>query len=716
MKYQKTLASILISTLFTLSQLSYAESNNGNFGEGNNGNGVGNTPSGNQGNDGTNGNAGGDHNNNGGGDHNNNGGGDHNNNGGGDHNNNGGGDHNNNGGGDHNNNGGGDHNNNGGGDHNNNGGGDHNNNGGGDHNNDGGGDHNNDGGGDHNNDGGSNGGGTNNNTTTTTKSDKWKVKLFPVVFGDYDVMKKIINLSATSGTGNESLVGTTGCVPHTRINEIPNTPLSVKTVTLDETSGGYMIERHMNYTVGLGAGAIFTNTAWSKFGIPVGVSAIKDAKTTFIKYVDDLRDEKETSYKIPFSAQELNDLKVGESVFYETEGGIVFGGAAGYGPLAAIGTTYVTQGGFRYFIEKEGCDTVKLQIMKDKINSAAVYAGNILTSISAEKLKDLSSGFSFRIYIGDKNAAHAYEEALKGDLTLLQNLAADTTDSSVQKVQTTEVRIDGSSKKFLFGLPFMWRKTETGQYVEASNVDYHEDDTKQVSTYGIFQKENKARLIGKHKEKAETFYGGIAELKDNYKGTTTSDYNGAFEWKYENDWGKTWKLRSAISELNNDTGLNEYLQINVPGENQDNLGYIELKAKVELPKIYVDALMESSNKNVGLRSLKDEAIKQLDNFCNLDQQDQRNCVETNKKKIDEKFIKISNSLQTMSKFVKVDPKAFAKAFAGFGEQIWTNQFIFKAVVNKGKTCGLTFTQDISGKRLSYVKKVFKFGPDTNCQL
>ena len=214
--------------------------------------------------------------------------------------------------------------------------------------------------------------------------------------------------------------------------------------------------------------------------------------------------------------------------------------------------------------------------MKHKIKSGGVYVGSVFTQLSANELNDIATGFTYRIDISDASTAFAYEEAMSGNLEPLQKLASDPLNSSVQKIQTNETRLNGRNKKFQFGIPFLFSRSETGRYVELNNIDFHEEDVRQESTYGIYVKEKIARTISKHKKRSQLFYGGVATLTDKFRGTKTQDYNGTFQYLRKR-FGQVLKLRSALAEVAELTGLENYLR---PVPVQTSLDTLKLKHMV----------------------------------------------------------------------------------------------------------------------------------------
>ena len=387
-------------------------------------------------------------------------------------------------------------------------------------------------------------------------------------------------------------------------------------------------------------------------------------------------------------------------------------------------------GGWRYLVQKVGCDTVELRVMKSKIKSGGVYVGTVFSHVSANKLEDSATGFTYRIYLGDASAAFAYEEAMNGDLQQLQKLAAYPLDSSVQKIQNNEIRVSGKNKKFQFGVPFLFNRSETGRYLELTNTDLLEEDARQESTYGIYVKEKTARTITKHKKRTQLFYGGVATLQDRFRGTTTQDYSGTFQYAYENDWAKSWKLRSAISEVAELTGLEAYTYAQVPGSNQTDLEYAEVKTDVQFPKAYLDKLMKVNRSRSGLGTLRKTALVELDKYLSdgkdpyslcakegssMDSSEKARCKSAYTRKIKKSFDSIASALHNMADAVAKDKKAFAKAIASFGEHTWDNRFTFKAMVNQGQECGVSIAHNVGGKRVTFMKKLFEFPVKASCK-
>ena len=118
----------------------------------------------------------------------------------------------------------------------------------------------------------------------------------------------MINLTGT--TADKDSFGDR-CAAHTRIDDVAYTPYDVRKLQLDKYGEGFMVERSMKYEIGLGVGAGITNQAYPGLGFSLGVAAVKNGMTKFVKYADDLKKVNQLSYKIPYRAEQAQDMKVG---------------------------------------------------------------------------------------------------------------------------------------------------------------------------------------------------------------------------------------------------------------------------------------------------------------------------------------------------------------------------------------------------------------------
>lgn len=540
-----------------------------------------------------------------------------------------------------------------------------------------------------------------------------------------------MNLATPNKIDNAVGIDTASCGPYILEDQIADTPHNVNSLELDNYGNGFKVIRAMRYHVGMGVGAAITHTACSSFGLSAGVAAVKSGQTVFTRFVEGIGDIKNIRKKIPFEVEEFDHWKLGESVSYLTEGGVVFMAGAGFRPVIGVGTKYMITGGWKYSIKKTGCDTVTLKVMKVKAKTGAAYTGTTFVSLSSAKMKSMANGFKFRVYLKDPAAAIAYEEALKGNMEPLQEMANDPLHSSVQKIENVEVNMEGKRKKLSVGIPFLYFKKQTSRYLQYQDVDYLEQDKKKISNYGIFVKDKKARTVTKHKNQQVLFYGGVADLKDNYDESLSRDYNGFFTFSYENDWGESWKFKKGLEKLMATTGMEEYLYASIP--KKEKLGYIEILTKVKFPKQYMDFLMKKASQGDGaLAGFHKKALLELNDYLSdgkdpyricpanigkdrLSRAGLRTCKKKFVKEIAKSIAKIQGSLIKMKETLSVNQKAFSGQVARLGENIVKNRFLFKSFFNEGKQCGLDLEHKIFGKRVSYFRKTFKFDVKASCQ-
>jgi hypothetical protein len=410
-----------------------------------------------------------------------------------------------------------------------------------------------------------------------------------------------------------------------------------------------------------------------------------------------------TDRHIPFKAEELYSWNIGDNVFYESTGGVVFGASAGI-PQVTVGTAIAHQGAWRFYVEKTDDEKVYVNATKANINSSAAFAGNIILNISKENLKDLGNGFSFEIDLSDSDAARAYEDMLRGNMIPIQRMSDDEMNTSVKKISANRNLTTGKKKTFMLGIPFANFVTSKGSYYKLDNVEYFANGIKTESEYGIYSKEVKTRFLNSHKNKIKAFYGGTLKATDNTGKLVSLEDKVSFNWFFENDYGSGGNLNKALKDFLHDTGLN---QLNIKAPDIKNLGYVSISLKAESGTTFTKALI-GRNQLANVKNIAARTEKLIINYfaegdkneiCNTEEIFE-NCQSRITSESKNAMKNVRSLVVDLKSQYGNNPKLFTQTYAKIGEQIWTNQFTFKAFLEQMKNCGNRVSYEVAGERVS----------------
>jgi len=531
--------------------------------------------------------------------------------------------------------------------------------------------------------GGDNGGGDNGGGGSTSKPTvqlEYKVK--PLGLFYYDAITRIFNLTP-------------------EINDAS----AVNILDLEKYEKGFKVQKFWTVLGGLGAQAqfYFSNATGLQnlLGFSIGLAPQKNKSALFTYFVKDTKELNLIKRHIPWKAEDLYEWSVGDSVAYESAGGMIFVAGAGI-PFLKANTTIATQGSWRYYVQKIDDERVYVNATRAETKSAAAFAGTLALSVGEAALKDVGHGFSYEIDLSDFEAARAYEDMLKGNIVPLQKMAADSLNPFVQTVQANANLLSGKMKGFVFGIPFANVTTSKANFYSLSNIKNLKEGLVVNNEYGIYSREVIGRLVTHHKNRIKSFYGGVTKVTDKNDKLISVDNKVHFNWFFEKDHSDSKALNHAIEDVIQDTGL-DYLQIKAPASSE--LGYVSVNLKVEADTHFTKALTGANRAAVfsgmqkNMAGLIDLYFKAGDrhDLCVTDEQDCKSRYTAESIRAIGKIKELSEALS--ANFGK-DNKAFAQAYAKIGEQAWTNQFVFRAFLDQMRFCGSNVSYEVSGEKIS----------------
>lgn len=493
------------------------------------------------------------------------------------------------------------------------------------------------------------------------------------------------------------------------INQTPTPAGSCPTVQVDVYKKGFKVARETSYYLSVSANMSrwFENISmWAA----VGTGPVKDGFGIYFTTADtpsqigDVR-----SKKIPATKAELDRWKVRDSAYWESFGGVSFYLGAGIAPLSANVFTVAT-GGWTNFLEKTGPNKVYVERAKRNIKSISFGTSASYPGISHQRVAQAAKGFSYEFTLDTDENIEAFERFMVGDTTLAQELARYE-DSGVVKISDTSARKTGFTNAFGMATPYFpilsFRVSRERSYDLFEDFNSWDENTQR--DHGIYVSQRRTRLFDKHLREARKFVGGL-ETKDlpDYAGgrNVNVETYGTFTYHYESDWGQQFRLRRYIKKLQDLTGVTQETCVNVP-RLQNTLGYNQVLFEVRWSDEYLKGLMGLAESRTNLLvqlerdALRFEEQNAVATACPGDDAGMRNCSSANPSSIKAKFRNLRGLFAQMRNHLQnTDNELYAKAMAKMAETVWSSPSVFQAFFQKGKVCGMNFSYEVSGRRIT----------------
>jgi hypothetical protein len=509
------------------------------------------------------------------------------------------------------------------------------------------------------------------------------------------------------------------------INKTPVKADACPIIETDIYGSGFKVARQKSFygSLGLSGSKWFpANSQWAS----VGIGPVKDSFGIYFTDIDKLDELKEVKEKrLPDNYEELQNWKVADSAYWESQGGVSFYIGTGISPVE-IGIFAVATGGWANYLQKTGPNKVYVEVSKKKIRSISLSAGlgipgipapirTPAPSIALEKSFENSKGFAYEFTLDNQLNIEAFERFMAGDATKAQELSK-VENSGVAKISDmTDSRV-GIARSFGFAVPYIpilsFKASVEHAYDHVEEKSVWDEDT--MKDTGVYIKQRNSFIVGQQFKEARSFLGGRI-LKSN-PGIESENHEseklyGNFKYSYQSNWGQERRLRKYISKVKAVTGLVQETCARVPTF-KDSLGFNQVELELKLSDEYVRELIgfghseEKLLKKIKFMALQFQAASDASNsgkkLCQYNENDKYddNCTTSDSKKINHIFGNLEEYSLKMNKSLNTDRKEFAKNLAKFGEEVWKSPFVFKAFYEKGKVCGQEFKYEISGQRLT----------------
>ncbi len=552
-------------------------------------------------------------------------------------------------------------------------------------------------------------------SSSTTVSDL-KSELGTLAFAGLDFYKNTINLTPLQYNDQD--------------NQIPN-------MLIDDYKDGFIVAHGLDYYIGIGPATTWffeniTNVSdylWKY----VGLALVIDRGVEFMSYVGKKEDIKaiKKQKRIPYFATDMLGWKEGDSVFFQSAGGIAFTGKIGaYG--FGIGPTFVVSGSWGTYVEKMEDNKVFVQQMQGEAGKAHLVAGTYIAEISCGLIKELTKGFSYVYDLNNQDAAKAYEDMLKGNVIPTQRMSEGPSNSFIIKVDSFDKAKQSRVQQFSMGIPFLNYTAKREKYFEhVTRILDLNDKTTETYFAGNFA-QTYGHVLNRHRITRVGFYTGL-KVDNNEEERQFVDYAGTFNWYYSSDHSSPRKLNRALKRLFKKTGLESELGANFP--NEKKLKYTAITYNLNLPSRFINYMMKMHADKLLLEQYKHDTQRELEhyfenqsdpyNLClaHITKIDWLGCKSMHKQSLRHSFKKMGHSLDTMRDSMidreqveaeESSYKEFVRGFTEFGNTFVQNIFLFNTVYADAQKCGLETSYKIEGERLSRYLKEKKYKIEKSC--
>ncbi len=170
-----------------------------------------------------------------------------------------------------------------------------------------------------------------------------------------------------------------------------------------------------------------------------GLFPIIDRYASISRTVERVEDFK---FGIPYRASQLDELKPGDAIYFQSTGGITMYLSIGINAIGAgIGPKLSVQGGFTVYIEKKPENKVFVEIRSISIRNYSILAGVLGAYGEQAVLKEFTKGVNFLIDLSTTKGRNTYEN-------LVMVGRADLAQESDEVVTKTGEVVSSATKKF----------------------------------------------------------------------------------------------------------------------------------------------------------------------------------------------------------------------------------------------------------------------------
>jgi hypothetical protein len=446
--------------------------------------------------------------------------------------------------------------------------------------------------------------------------------------------------------------------------------------------------------------------------VGIGISKVKGSKKYTEQYVSSLEEKKNLkSLKAPKTLKDLNSWTIGDRLVFGVTGGFTLMAHFGIEPLVHAGPLYHVGGSWMIKLKKLDEKKMELRIVKNDIKAFAIEADGVLISAELEKFNGQDKFMSFIFDLSNPNAEIALAKLYKGDIKYAQKLMLQE-NTGVERQTKGSSLSSGSTKLVKFSLPFLFgaskAKSKLSSYGNEDDL-IRDSKTKVYSSVVSVEKTTKG-ILSNHKMAVKNFYANFAD--EWHVDHQHVSFGGTFKWMYEKDRVYANTVKNKLKKLQKITGMYKALDLKLP---EKELGYFRVEFDTNISDKDTLRLM-------GLPEGKVDTTKTLFNIAKVNSNDlitehfdkrgtrglcanelsRSECLADVKSKTQKALIVLEQKADQMRKlFKEKEYKEWTQAYAVWGSQLISNQFVFKSVLKQLKTT--KFTVSIKGEKVATQK-------------
>jgi hypothetical protein len=413
--------------------------------------------------------------------------------------------------------------------------------------------------------------------------------------------------------------------------------------------------------------------------------------------------------KIPSKAKDMDSWKKGDSLVYETEGGVAFGIGAGY-LAAAVGGIYVANGEWNTTVEKLEDSKAYVKLTNTKLQTLDLYTGTIVTGVSKSFFQSSDDGFSYIFDLSKDDGVKAFEALIHGSAKDAQDFQLKK-EPAVWLDMTRRGKRIGKSNGFFFGLPAMLNltATSTDSYV-ATDARYHQDNSISHVEYGLYSNETDKDVFFSHSNRIRQFMGGDY-INTDVHGVSKEGTFAFITISYANEKSDAGTIAKNIRDMIKQTGLRQALQ--AEAFSQAVSGFTQISLNATLSDAGTAALLAQAGYTTS--SITNSVTETVNDYFNNQKDPDDLCSGGDVQVAQCRDSVISDTTGATKQMMKAlgrmaaakksnDRKAFAQAYGDFGQAMLKNEFTFQLVQQMTQSAPMEITFSAEGETIFMVKK------------
>lgn len=481
------------------------------------------------------------------------------------------------------------------------------------------------------------------------------------------------------------------------ITNLAQVPAGQKKLVFGDTSKGFQVVdlETRGLGVGIRGGMEFPNSTFlgSPVWVTVGLMPIVGRNAMAIRYMrnEDAVENRSDIPTIDNAVKEFDRLANSDVLSYNTSGGVVFW--AGFG-ASVIGTqvAVLARGDFQIYMEKVDRDHAYVKVSDSNIESLALQAGAIVSSISASKYSSYGKSFGFLLNLHDKLGVRAFRDLVRGNIAPIQKLAAGSNEAVRFFDETRQSRIGNAVHANILSVPFLFKLTWSRErYFEAVRKRMYECDRGLEAVYGAYYNNRFFKIFGYDETHTKTFVGTSYSLKDAGAKNVARGFFGTLGMTYSGTNTTVVSLRRAMNRFGTDTGLGSALMLAMP-DRSEVMAHTALTLRAQFSAKNTQNIVRrassgafASIREFGAKMASDAVAASPDTVCSSPELapagtilEKMECLDAVASRTDVGMSRMMNAAKSLgSALRRGNEKLATKAFAAFGEAMMTNQFTFK---------------------------------------